>query len=228
MPKDLVHPSPLREDMLRHLRYTLGKVPEEALTLDWRLALSHAVRDRMADVWHASRAAARAAGAKRVHYLSMEFLIGRLLEDAVVNLRLEDQAQAAFHDLGLDLRMIYGDEPDAALGNGGLGRLAACFMESMATLGLPAFGYGIRYEHGLFRQRFEAGRQIEEPEDWLAARHAWEFERPEAGVRVAFGGEVRLEAGRAVWAAERAVLAAALDTPVVGWRGRWADTLRLW
>ena len=228
MPKDLVTASPLREEMLRHLKYTLGKAPEEAATLDWRLALSHAIRDRMVDIWHDSRAAARAAGAKRVHYLSMEFLLGRLLEDAVVNLRLEDQAQAAFAELGLDLQAIYGDEPDAALGNGGLGRLAACFMESMATLGLPAFGYGIRYEHGLFRQRFDAGRQVEEAEDWLACRHAWEFERPEAGARVAFGGEVRLEGGRAVWAPERAVQAAAFDTPVVGWRGRWADTLRLW
>lgn len=130
--------------------------------------------------------------------------------------------------LGQDFKAIVGDEPDAALGNGGLGRLAACFMESMATLGCPAYGYGIRYEHGLFRQRFEGGQQVETPEDWLSQRNPWEFDRPEATYIVGFKGHVETRDGREVWVPAETVKASAHDTPVVGWQGRWANTLRLW
>ncbi|PZX17539.1 starch phosphorylase [Palleronia aestuarii] len=217
-----------RDDILRHLKYSLGKDEAHAQRTDWRLALSFAVRDRIVDPWFASTRTAYARQAKRVYYLSMEFLIGRLLEDATVNLGLMDQADAIFDELGFDLKDVLSDEPDAALGNGGLGRLAACFLESMSTIGCPAYGYGIRYEHGLFKQSFHEGRQMEAPEDWLNQIHAWEFERPESAFRIGFGGEVRDEHGRAVWTPSEAVIAEAYDTPIIGWQGRWANTLRLW
>ncbi len=125
-----------------------------------------------------------------MHYFSLEFLIGRLLFDAAGNLGLIDGLRAALAREGIDLDHLRTLEPDAALGNGGLGRLAACFMESMATLGIPAFGYGIRYDHGLFRQSIVDGWQQEQPEDWLTAGNPWEFQRPELSYRVGFGGSV--------------------------------------
>ncbi|RSK34232.1 glycogen/starch/alpha-glucan phosphorylase [Rhodovulum iodosum] len=225
---DLVTSADLRDSILRHLTYDLGKEPEMAEIHDWRIALSLALRERIVDHWFASMRTARHSGAKRVYYLSMEFLIGRLLEDSMVNLGLEEAADRALTDLGLNLQDILADEPDAALGNGGLGRLAACFMESLATVGCPAFGYGIRYEHGLFKQRFVQGRQVEEPEDWLQQRPAWEFERSDIAFKLCFGGEVSEDGGKAVWHPEEAVVAKAYDTPIISWQGRWANTLRLW
>ncbi len=221
-------PARLKAAVLHHLRYTLGKTEGAASTYDWRMALSHALRDQIVEPWFAATARTYAEGRKRVYYLSMEFLIGRLIEDACVNLGLRETAEKVMADLGQDFRTIVEDEPDAALGNGGLGRLAACFMESMATMGLPAYGYGIRYEHGLFRQRFEAGMQVETPEDWLTQNHAWEFERPEAAYTIGFKGEVTVEDGRPVWHPGETVVAQGHDTPVIGWQGRWANTLRLW
>ena len=218
----------LKDDTLDHLKFTLGKDAEHATTQDWRLALSHAVRDRIVECWFASTRAAYEGREKRVYYLSMEFLIGRLLEDALVNLGILDEAKEVTASLDLDLSVIMGAEPDAALGNGGLGRLAACFMESLSTLGCPAMGYGIRYEHGLFRQSFENGRQVENPEDWLRLSFPWEFARPEAGFEIGFGGHVHVKGRRGIWRAAEAVRAEAHDTPVIGWQGRWANTLRLW
>ena len=218
----------LNEDILDHLRFTFGKDPLHATVFDWRMALSRAVRDRIVDVWFASTRAAYEGQEKRVYYLSMEYLIGRLLEDAVINLGLLDETREAFRALGVDPRAAFDDEPDAALGNGGLGRLAACFMDSLATVGCPATGYGIRYEHGLFRQSFRDGRQIEDPEDWLRKPNPWEFTRTEAAFEVGFGGEVRNEGARVIWHPAEAVRAEAHDTPVIGWQGRWANTLRLW
>ena len=139
-----------------------------------------------------------------------------------------DIVQEVMAGFGQDFRALVEDEPDAALGNGGLGRLAACFMESMATLGCPAYGYGIRYEHGLFRQRFEAGQQVETPEDWLSQRNPWDFERPEVSYTIGFKGRVDTVDGREVWTPDETVTASAHDTPVVGWQGKWANTLRLW
>ena len=221
-------PNLLQNDVLRHLTFTLGKDADHASTYDWRMALSFAIRDRIVGPWFASTRQTWAEDRKRVYYLSMEFLIGRILEDATVNLGLRDMAEKVMADFGQDFRAIVGDEPDAALGNGGLGRLAACFMESMATLGCPAYGYGIRYEHGLFRQRFEGGQQAEAPEDWLSQQHPWEFERPESAYTISFKGEVVTRDGREVWQPGETVLASAYDTPVVGWQGKWANTLRLW
>ncbi len=218
----------LRKDILDHLTYRVGKDPKYAQVYDWRLALSYAVRDRIVDNWIEAVRSTYATGAKRVYYLSMEFLIGRLLEDAIVNLGLDEAARDALTELGLDYDTVLQDEPDAALGNGGLGRLAACFLESLSTIGCPAYGYGIRYEHGLFQQSFEGGRQVEKPERWLEQQHTWEFERPEAMFQIGFGGEVREEGGRAIWKPSEAVFAEAYDTPMVGWQGRWANTLRLW
>jgi len=229
MPRDSVpSAATLRDDILRHLTYAIGKDAEHAHVQDWRMALSFAVRDQIVDAWFASTRESYAKQGKRVYYLSMEFLIGRLLQDGLVNLRLLDQAKEALTGLGLDPYAVLSDEPDAALGNGGLGRLAVCFLESLSTLGVPAYGYGIRYEHGLFRQSFVDGRQVESPETWLMQPHAWEFERPETRYRIAFGGEVETLPDRAIWHPGEAVFAAAYDTPIVGWNGRWANTLRLW
>ncbi len=229
MAKDHATPAaPLRDTILTHLRYTMGKDPDHATAQDWRLALSHALRDRITDRWIDSTRATYAAGAKRVYYLSMEFLIGRLLEDGLFNMELHDEAREALAGFGQDLAELVHDEPDAALGNGGLGRLAACFLESLSTLGCPAYGYGIRYEHGLFRQSFVDGRQQEAAETWLSQPHAWEFERAEARFRLGFGGEVVHRNGQTVWQPAEVIEAEAYDTPIIGWQGRWANTLRLW
>ncbi|TMV69033.1 glycogen/starch/alpha-glucan phosphorylase, partial [Thioclava sp. BHET1] len=218
----------LEATVIHHLTFTIGKDPDHASLHDWRMALSYAIRDRVVECWFAATRQTWAEDRKRVYYLSMEFLIGRLLEDAAINLGLRDEAEKVMSGLGVDFRALVEDEPDAALGNGGLGRLAACFMESMATLACPAYGYGIRYEHGLFRQRFENGQQVETPEDWLSSINPWEFDRPEAAYEICFKGHVEDHEGRAVWVPGETVIASAHDMPVVGWQGRWANTLRLW
>ncbi|WP_171179534.1 glycogen/starch/alpha-glucan phosphorylase [Ruegeria sp. HKCCD8929] len=218
----------MKSEILRHLSYSLGKDAPHASTYDWRMALSLTLRDRIVDPWFESTRATYQSGVKRVYYLSMEFLIGRMIEDMAANLGLTKVVQEALAELGQDAAIIFHDEPDAALGNGGLGRLAACFMDSLATLGIPAYGYGIRYEHGLFEQSFLEGRQIEKAETWLSQRFAWEFERPEVRYRIAFGGYVDHHDGKAEWHPSDIVVAQAFDTPVVGWQGKWGNTLRLW
>jgi starch phosphorylase len=219
----------LRAGILKHLEFSMGKDLAHASVYDMRMALTLAIRDRVIEPWFRATRETYAAQSKRVYYLSMEFLIGRLLEDAIMNLNLTDAAREAVAGLGHDFHTVLEDEPDAALGNGGLGRLAACFLDSMSTLGCPAYGYGIRYEHGLFRQSFGPdGRQLEDAEDWLRQSHGWEFERPEASFRVGFGGTVDEHGRSAIWSPENAVIARAYDTPVIGWQGKWANTLRLW
>ncbi len=218
----------LRADILRHLTYTVGKDPEHASTFDWRQAVSFTLRDRIVEPWFAATRRTWGEDRKRVYYLSMEFLIGRILKDAAINIGLWDELNEVAHGFGVSLDAIAAEEPDAALGNGGLGRLAACYIESMATLGCPAYGYGIRYEHGLFRQRFEAGHQVEAPEDWLTTRNPWEFDRPESAYTIGFKGDVREVNGRRKWVPSETVIAWAHDMPVIGWQGRWANTLRLW
>lgn len=230
---DLTLPEPTADTfrwwLLHHLQFTVGKDPDNASKTDWRLALTHTIRDRAVTPWFESTRRTWTDDRKRVHYLSMEFLIGRLLEDATINLGLRDVAEEALDQLGLSFAELTDDEPDAALGNGGLGRLAACYMESMATLGCPGFGYGLRYEHGLFKQSFDHGRQIETPEDWLATPNPWDFVRPESAYDVGFGGHVEDGGdGHRVWHPRARVQAAAHDTPVIGYGGNWANTLRLW
>ncbi|MEM9550626.1 MAG: glycogen/starch/alpha-glucan phosphorylase [Pseudomonadota bacterium] len=218
----------MKTEILRHLVYSLGKDAPHATTYDWRMALSLTLRDRMMDAWFDSTRETYQSNSKRVYYLSMEFLIGRLVEDMAANLGITEEVRDALSALGQDADTVFHDEPDAALGNGGLGRLAACFMDSLATLGIPSYGYGIRYEHGLFEQSFHDGRQVEKAETWLNQRFAWEFERPEVRYRIAFGGYVDHQNGTAHWHPSDTVLATAFDTPVVGWQGTWGNTLRLW
>ncbi|WP_299503138.1 glycogen/starch/alpha-glucan phosphorylase [uncultured Roseobacter sp.] len=215
-------------DILRHLKHSLGKDDSHASLYDWRMSLSLALRDRVVDPWFDSTRKTYEARGKRVYYLSMEFLIGRLIEDVAINLGLDAIAEEALAALGQDYGTVVANEPDAALGNGGLGRLAACFMDSLSTLGIPAYGYGIRYEHGLFEQHFEDGAQMETAETWLAQRHAWEFERPEVSYPIDFGGHVAEEEGKTAWHPGETVMASAYDTPVIGWQAQWANTLRLW
>ncbi|MBD3666089.1 glycogen/starch/alpha-glucan phosphorylase [Sulfitobacter sp. TSTF-M16] len=225
---ETVTPDSLRTDIEKHLKFSLGKDAAHASLYDWRIALSLTLRDRVVEPWFASTRQTYEGKHKRVYYLSMEFLIGRLIEDVIINLDLEENARVAMNALGQDYHAVVADEPDAALGNGGLGRLAACFMDSLSTLAIPAYGYGIRYEHGLFEQHFENGQQMESAEAWLEQRHVWEFERPEVAYPIHFGGHVRTENGQASWEPGETVVASAHDTPTVGWQGKWANTLRLW
>lgn len=220
--------SDLRARIIHHLSASLAKHPDNATPYDWRMSLSLALRDMIVEPWLESEQTVIRAKGKRIYYLSMEFLIGRLIEDVAVNLGVEAIAESALHELGQDYSELVATEPDAALGNGGLGRLAACFLDSMSTLGMPAYGYGIRYEHGLFEQHFDNGRQIEVAENWLAQRSAWEFKRTEASYPIHFGGEVTDTKEAAVWKPQETVMAVAHDTPVIGWRGQWVNTLRLW
>ncbi|MBB4153453.1 starch phosphorylase [Sphingomonas jinjuensis] len=220
---------PLAARIVDTLAHRIGKDEKAARPHDWLAATILTVRDEIIDRWMASTKAAHQAGAKRVYYLSLEFLIGRLLRDAISNLGANDAVREALASLGVDLAEIEEIEPDAALGNGGLGRLAACFMESLASLDLPAYGYGIRYVNGMFRQRIDDGFQLELPENWLAHGNPWEFERRESAYFVGFGGEVTAtEEGTSHWSPAEAVEAVAVDTPVVGWRGKRVNTLRLW
>jgi starch phosphorylase len=225
--------SPLRDAILHKLTYDLGKSRLGARDRDWFIATALAVRDRIVDRWIDQTRASYEVGAKQVYYLSLEFLIGRLLRDNVSNLVLMEEVKAALGELGVSFEALREAEPDAALGNGGLGRLAACFMESMASLAIPAFGYGIRYDHGLFRQFIRDGQQREYPETWLDFGNPWEFARPEIAHEIGFGGTVEAVAlsearVRHVWKPAETVQAVAYDTPIVGWRGRHVNTLRLW
>jgi len=225
-----------RENILRKLTYAIGKDAGHASQLDWYEAVALATRDRMIDRWMDRTRETYRQNGKRVYYLSLEFLIGRLLTDSLSNLGLLDIAREALAELGVDFDQIRLQEPDAALGNGGLGRLAACFMESMATLGVAAYGYGIRYDHGLFRQAIVDGWQHEQTETWLNFGNPWEFERAEVSYLIGFGGHVTAlpRAGdeqalsQHFWHWAEGVRAIAYDTPTVGWRGSSVNTLRLW
>lgn len=222
-----------RDAVLAKLTYAVGKSRVSASRRDWFIATALAARDHVVEGWLDSTARTYREGAKRVYYLSLEFLVGRMLSDVLNNLCLSAVAREALAELDVDLDALREAEPDAALGNGGLGRLAACFMESMASLGIPAHGYGIRYDHGLFRQVIKSGWQQEYPEEWLSFGNPWEFERPELIYDIGFGGAVEAVAvsesvTRHVWHPAEKVEAVAFDTPVVGWRGRHVNTLRLW
>lgn len=225
----------LRRAIMHKLVYDVGKDIKTANARDYFVALALSVRDRIVDRWMSSTRRSHQAHTKQVYYLSVEFLIGRLLMDGLTNLGLTEPARDALAALGVDLADVRAQEPDAALGNGGLGRLAACFMESMASVGLPAYGYGIRYEHGLFRQMISDGWQQEAPEDWLSHGNPWEFERPEVIYPIQFGGFVEQVGGeseamplRHIWHPRETLLAVAYDTPIIGWQGRHCNTLRLW
>ncbi|AOF88796.1 glycogen/starch/alpha-glucan phosphorylases family protein [Sinorhizobium sp. RAC02] len=223
----------LATELLERLKYRIGKDPKVAKPHDWLTAAILVARDRITDKWMDSTRRTYATGAKRVYYLSLEFLIGRLMRDAMTNTGIMDAMREALAFHGVDIDVIAELEPDAALGNGGLGRLAACFMESMATVDVPAYGYGIRYVHGLFRQQMADGWQVELPETWLAHGNPWEFERRESSYEIGFGGAVETinigeDKQRFVWKPAERVIATAFDTPAVGWRAKRVNTLRLW
>ena len=219
-----------KRSVLKRLVYSVGKDTDFAVPRASCLALTLAVRERLLDRWMATTKRVYQSDAKRVYYLSMEFLIGRLLADTMLNLGMTDLCRAALEDLGVDLDEILQEEPDAALGNGGLGRLAACFMDSMSTLGIAAYGYGIRYEHGLFRQHIAEGWQVEEAEEWLIqGGNPWELNRSEVRYLVPFGGIARPEEdGPDRWQAAEEGCAVGSDMAIAGWQAHHVNTLRLW
>lgn len=216
----------MKQRLLDNLRRHVGVTEDACDLVSWRLALTRTARDIVLE--QALDGGTGPRPAKYINYLSMEFLLGRLLEDGLSNLGLTDVARGAFLDLGLDYKAVVESEPDAALGNGGLGRLAACFLESMSTLGLPAFGYGIRYNHGLFKQGFEDGFQTEVPEDWLRLGEAWSLPRLKPRYVIGFGGRVSSTSQGRVWKPAETVYAAAHDWLIPGWGGKHINTLRLW
>jgi len=226
-------PETLAREVVDRLTYRVGKDPKVAKPHDWLQAAVLVTRDRAIEYWmHATRRT-YVRGEKRVYYLSLEFLIGRLMRDALSNLGLLDAMREGLKLIDVDFDAIAELESDAALGNGGLGRLAACFMESMATVGVPAYGYGIRYRHGLFRQEILDGWQAEMPETWLEHGNPWEFDRREAAYAIGFGGRVEYhdangQTERYTWHPAEQVTATAYDTPIVGWRAERVNTLRLW
>ncbi|HXT09251.1 MAG TPA: glycogen/starch/alpha-glucan phosphorylase [Roseiarcus sp.] len=223
----------LKAAVLAKLKFMVGKDPVTASRRDWFLSVAGATRDIIVECWIPATHRTYQQRRKRVYYLSLEFLIGRLLYDAMTNLGIVEPMTTAMAQLGVDLNSLRRIESDAALGNGGLGRLAACFMDSMATLSIAAHGYGIRYDNGLFKQIIRNGWQQEAPEDWLSHGDPWEFERPEVNYAIGFGGWVEAVQGdngesHHVWRPGERVEAIAFDTAIVGWRGRHVNTLRLW
>ncbi|WP_407177333.1 glycogen/starch/alpha-glucan phosphorylase [Bradyrhizobium sp. STM 3562] len=231
-PVDELALAEIKSAILAKLRLAIGKDASMATKHDWYTAAALALRDRIVHRWLTAEKQSYDEGRKRVYYLSLEFLIGRLFSDALNNMGLLQVFETALGDLGVGLDDLRKCEPDAALGNGGLGRLAACFMESMATLAIPAIGYGIRYDFGLFRQIINNGWQQEYPDEWLSCGNPWELQRPEVVYHVHFGGGVEHvdEKGRdrAIWHPAETVQAVAYDTPIVGWRGQHVNALRLW
>ncbi len=226
-------PLPLRESVLHHLRYALGKDQYTREARDWYTALASAVRERLIDGWVRSRQQRNAADAKWVNYLSAEYLPGRVLDLVLDNLELRQEARETLAGLGADPDGVLAAEWDAGLGAGGLGRLAACYLESMSTLGIPAYGYGIRYEFGSFTQHIDGGRQVESADNWLRYGYPWEIPRRDRLYPVRFGGRVELSPdGRptspARWTGSDALIAMAYDLPIPGYRGASVNTLRLW
>ncbi|MEZ4405391.1 MAG: glycogen/starch/alpha-glucan phosphorylase [Polyangiales bacterium] len=223
----------LRRAFLDHVQYSQGKHPSSATVYDRFNALALMVRDRLVQRWQATAAAYYRADAKRVYYLSAEFLLGRALRNNLMAVGLLDDVREVLAELNVDLDELLDQEPDAGLGNGGLGRLAACFLDSLATLGYPAYGYGIRYEFGIFEQRMEAGWQVERPDEWLRFGNPWEIVRPEYTAIVGFGGHVEehLDAdGKwgVRWVPAVKLMGVPYDTPIAGFGAQNVNTLRLW
>jgi glycogen phosphorylase len=218
---------------LEHLEYTLGKDKYSATKYDGFNALAYAVRDHMVERWLDTQQAYYNLDNKRVYYISMEFLMGRTLGNALINLGLWEDFRDAISSLGYDFDEILCEEQDAGLGNGGLGRLAACFLDSMATMSIPAYGYGIRYEYGIFRQSIVDGAQLEIPDNWLRYRNPWELDRQEHLHTVKFYGRVITTVDKEgkmarEWLDTEDVMAMAYDTPIPGYQTHTVNTLRLW
>ncbi len=222
-----------KRSLANRLVYSIGKDPITATPRDWFFTAAHATRERLIERWMETMRSYYRADAKRVYYLSMEFLMGRALMNSVLNMGCDEAFRQALADMGLDLQQIREMEHDAALGNGGLGRLAACFLDSLATLGIAGYGYGIRYEYGMFTQKIEGGRQVEHPDNWLRYGNPWEFPRPEVLFPVKFHGRVVSYpdgAGRTryQWVDTDEVMAMAYDFPVPGYDTETVNNMRLW
>lgn len=216
-----------------HLRFSLAKDSYSQTERDKYYSVALAVRDQMVDDWSRTSQTYHKADVKRVYYLSLEYLLGRALTNNIINLDLEADTKAALNALGMSMEDAVEMERDAGLGNGGLGRLAACFLDSLATLQLPGYGYGIRYDYGIFRQEIRGGSQVEQPDNWLNYPYPWEIERTEMRVPIQFGGHVIYEPnvkGRMHhrWIGEETVLGVPFDYPVIGYRNGTVNTLRLW
>ncbi len=223
----------LKSAFLRNRKFSLAKDLYTATDYDNFQSIAITIRDRLIEKWILTQQRYHDENCKRVYYLSLEFLPGRLLANNIFNLDLEEESKKAMEDLGLDLEDLYEQEIDPGLGNGGLGRLAACFLDSMATLGIPATGYGIRYDYGIFNQRIVNGFQVELPDEWLSLGNPWEFERPEFTLKVQFYGKTvkrKDKSGklRVDWIDTNDVLAMAYDTPIPGYGNEVVNNLRLW
>lgn len=218
----------VKKAIVYKLIFLIGRSPKEASQRDWLNATLHAVRDLVTEGWITTARQSRAEETRRVYYLSMEFLIGRTLSNAMIAEGVYDVAQKALAELNVDLEEIIEKEVDPGLGNGGLGRLAACFMDSLATLAIPAMGYGIRYECGMFRQKIENGQQVERPDDWLEKGAPWEFMRPSKRFSIDFGGHIYFEGKKCIWNPAEKVTALAYDQMIPGYKNDSASTLRLW
>ncbi|HMY98829.1 MAG TPA: glycogen/starch/alpha-glucan phosphorylase [Burkholderiaceae bacterium] len=218
----------LKREISNRLMYSVGKDPVSARPEDWLLAVSYTVRDHLVERWMKTTRAQYDQDVKRVYYLSAEFLIGRTFTNAMLALDLLPTVKQALREMDVDPDQLFELEPDAALGNGGLGRLAACFLDSMATIGVPGFGYGIRYDYGMFRQKIVDGRQVEAPDYWLTQGNPWEFPRPEVQMRVRFGGHLEQSGDTVRWVGTDDVLAMAYDTIIPGYGTQATNTLRLW
>jgi glycogen phosphorylase len=223
----------LKRSFLDNLFYMQGKFPVLATGYDYYMALAYAVRDRMLQRWNSTASAYTQQGSRTVSYLSAEFLMGPYLGNNLINLGIHDTARQAVAELGLDLDELLRQEDEPGLGNGGLGRLAACFIDSLATLQVPCMGYGIRYEYGIFQQEIVDGWQVERTDKWLRFGNPWEIVRPEWAAEVKFGGHTERysdEQGRVRvrWVPARVVNGVPYDTPILGYRVNTANTLRLW
>jgi starch phosphorylase len=221
------------KSFLEHLEFTLGKDKYSATPFDIYNALAYTVRDRMVERWVNTQQAYYNEDPKRVYYVSMEFLMGRTMENSLINLGMLDPFREAMESLGYDFEKLVNEEQDAGLGNGGLGRLAACFLDSMATMSIPAYGFGIRYEYGIFRQKIVDGAQVEIPDNWLRYRNPWEMDRQEHLHPVKFYGRVTKitdAEGRThiAWVDTEDVMAMAYDIPVPGYGANTVNTMRLW
>lgn len=222
-----------KKEVVENVKYLYRKTMDEASEQEIFQAVSYVVKDVIIDQWLATQQEFDKADPKIVYYMSMEFLMGRALGNNLINLTVYNEVKEALEEMGINLNAIEDQEPDPALGNGGLGRLAACFMESLATLGYPAYGCGIRYHYGMFRQKIENGYQVEEPDNWLQNGYPFELKRPEYNFEVKFGGYVRAEAqpdGRTRFVQEgyQSVKAIPYDMPIVGYNNNVVNTLMIW
>ena len=222
----------IKQALSNHLVFSSFKTDETATLRDWYDSAAHTVRDHVVERWVRTASAYNDEDPKRIYYLSLEFLIGRMMSNAALNLGINDELDKGLKSLGHRLEEVVEMEHDAALGNGGLGRLAACFLDSMATMDIPATGYGIRYEYGMFKQTLEHGQQVENPDNWLRFHNIWEFQRPESAYTIKFYGKVvhtnTEEGAHSHWVDEQHVVAMAYDVPVPGYGTDTVNTLRLW